>query len=199
MKFKELYEKVITERFADLHVKKGKVKKLSPADLNKDRELADELFNLIDITYASIGGHLKIRSADDVPGNNDEWDAVDIDSDPDADIVFASKIKNGNKKITTTATDSSKEASKKMLEILVKTLSKPGNVIEVSDALAHVLLTRYKVSVVSDENDVKNILKGKDINWVGEHPDGKYPGTDGWYERQIGPKKKLKIMVGVAK
>jgi hypothetical protein len=85
-----------------------------------------------------------------------------------------------------------------MLKLKADELNKPGNIAEVSDALAHVLITRFNIPFVNDEEKVKNILK-KDIEWVGENPNGKYPGFDGWYKRKIGNKEKMKIMVGIAK
>ena len=52
------------------------------------------------------------------------------------------------------------------------------------------------VPYVADEESVRRLLFGKDIEWVGKHPDGKYPGYDGWYYRMLGGKRHMKIMLG---
>ena len=52
------------------------------------------------------------------------------------------------------------------------------------------------VPYVADEESARRLLPGKDIEWVGKHPDGKYPGYDGWYYRMLGGKKHMKIMLG---
>ena len=103
-------------------------------------------------------------------------------------------------KFAGSATDGSAAAKKIMLNKTVKLLNQKGNYGEVSDAIAHVLLTKYDVPVVSDEETVKKLLPGKKIKWIGENPNGKYPGVVGWYERVLtGAGKKMKIMVGKPK
>lgn len=197
MKFNELYESILNERFVNKSKEiKNKWVDLSDTDIKKDSNLADELFDLVDTTYKGIGGHVNFQTSKDFPGKVKDWKAVDIDDDPEPDVVFADKQKGGNNKSVLTATDGSKEAKKVMLDQKVKDLNTKGNIAEVSDALAHVLITRYKVPFVNDEQKVRDILQ-KDIKWVGENPNGKYPGYDGWYERILGDgKPHLKIMVG---
>ena len=59
------------------------------------------------------------------------------------------------------------------------------------------MMIKYKkVPFVSNPEDIKKLLPGKDINYIGEHPNGKYPGYDGWYERKLGGKKHMKIILG---
>ena len=88
-----------------------------------------------------------------------------------------------------------KRAKRVFITTRVQGLQEPGVYGEVSDALAHVLLTRHQVPVVNNEAVVRQVL-GKPIRWYGRHPEGKYPGATGWYARRIGGKEKLKIMVG---
>ena len=71
-----------------------------------------------------------------------------------------------------------------------------GNYAEASDALAHVLITRKQVPFVGDEESIQKLLPGKSFTFLGKHPNGKYPGYDGWYERDIAGKKLLKIILG---
>jgi hypothetical protein len=132
MKFEELLENVLSEKtFKDIKHSKNKPVKIKNSELEKDKELAKELFDLINVTYASIGGHLKIQDENDIPGGNENWTAVDVDKDPDADIVFASKTKSGNNKSTVTATDGSVEAKKAMLKLKADELNKPGNNVKI--------------------------------------------------------------------
>ena len=57
--------------------------------------------------------------------------------------------------------------------------------------------SNYKfLNNVNFPSDIRKLLPGKKINIIGEHPNGKYPGYDGWYERDIGGKKHMKILLG---
>ena len=51
---------------------------------------------------------------------------------------------------------------------------------------------------VDDPEKVQKILgPSKLIKWLGPHPEGKYPGINGWYTRTIsGHEDELKIMLG---
>ena len=88
-----------------------------------------------------------------------------------------------------------------MLNKTAKMLTQRGNYGELSDAIEHIMLTRYKnVPVVSDEAHVRKLLPGKPSKWLGENPNGKYQGVIGWYERTItGAGKHTKIMMGRTK
>ena len=198
--FDKLYQTILSEKFSDKsNSNKNKWIDISDKEIASDDELAKELYDLVNTTYAGIGGHVNFQTSKDFPGDVKSWKAIDIDNDPEPDVVFADKNKKGNNKSVLTATDGSKPAKKIMLDQKVKDLNTKGNIAEVSDALAHVLITRYKVPFVSDESTVRDILKKDDIDWVGENPNGKYPGYDGWYERSLGGKKHLKILVGTPK
>lgn len=164
---------------------------------SKNRNLSDEVFELIKSTYAAIGGHIDFQKAMDLPSNHTDWSFIDIDVDPEPDIVkFGKKTKFG-KKSTGVATDGTPEAKMMMLKDKVKALAKLGNYAEVSDAIAHILITRHNVAFVDNVADVQKVLGGgKKIKWVGEHPSGKYPNHKGWYSRSLGGASHLKIMVG---
>ncbi len=76
-----------------------------------------------------------------------------------------------------------------------KELNEPGNYVEISGAAFDSFVGRAGVPVINDEEKVRAILKGKDLEWHGEHPEGKKEG-DGWYTRKIGGKAVTKTLAG---
>ena len=193
----------ITEDDSVTRITGGKKRKWSTVPLGvlgKNNDVTQDIYDLITKTYAPIGGYVDFSKPGDLPSDFTNWIIVDIDKDPDVDVVRFGKKGPGGLKMTGSATDGSSAAKKIMLNKTAKMLNQKGNYGEVSDAIAHVLLTRHKVPVVSDEEHVKKLLPGKKIKWLGENPNGKYPGVVGWYERVLtGAGKKIKIMVGKPK
>ena len=64
---------------------KGQWVLLQPGDERRE-VIKDQLFGLVQTTYADIGGHFKITD----PGSLDRynyWIVNDLDEDPDADVV----------------------------------------------------------------------------------------------------------------
>lgn len=165
--------------------------------LGKSNDVTQDIYDLITKTYAPIGGYVDFSKPSDLPSDFTNWIIADVDKDPDVDVVRFGKKGPGGMKFAGSATDGSSAAKKIMLNKTVKLLNQKGNYGEVSDAIAHVLLTKYDVPVVTDEEHVKRLLPGKKIKWIGENPNGKYPGVNGWYERVLtGAGKKMKIVVG---
>lgn len=166
--------------------------------LGKDNDVTKDIYDMITKTYAPIGGYVDFSKPSDLPSDFTAWIGNDIDKDPDLDAVRFAKKGPGGTKFAGSATDGSAAAKKIMLNKTAKMLTQRGNYGELSDAIAHVILTRYKnVPVVTDENHVRRLLPGKPIKWIGEHPSGKYPGVNGWYERTLtGAGKHIKIMMG---
>lgn len=77
--------------------------------------------------------------------------------------------------------------------------SKSGNLIcVVSDALAHILITKYNIPSINNQEEVEKILDKK-IDWVGSRPDGKYLDYNGWFYIDILGKRKMKIALGKIK
>ena len=66
-----------------------------PSSELKDYE--DEIFDLISNAYAQIGGHPNYTSANDVSGaeGDSEYEAINLDDDPEIDAVNVSKEKIG--------------------------------------------------------------------------------------------------------
>lgn len=183
--------------FADLSPEKGDVVTLRAGDFKALRspgvDVSDELFDLISSSYSKIGGHANVTSAADIPGDSDYWEIIDVDADPEPDVVNFGKTTSHGRKNTGSATDGGAAAKKELLDRKVAELHKAGNYGEVSGAIAHILLTRHSVPFVNSQAEVERVL-GKKVKWIGEDP--KYPGYDGWYERAIGGHAHAKIMVG---
>jgi hypothetical protein len=162
--------------------------------MDANPEISEEAFTLIDRTYRPIKGHLKIQRPRDIR-KYDYTHLVDMERTPAPDIVTLGKYTPHGIKLAAMGTTGTPGAKHAYLAQHVAMLEQPGMYGEVSDALAHVLITRYPVRIVSDEKTVRDVLQ-KPLQWFGKHPEGKYPRTAGWYARRIGGKEKLKILVG---
>ena len=164
--------------------------------LGQNNDITKDIFDMIDKTYKNIGGYPDFKKSTDLPDNHTDWYAADVDKDPDADITTFGKSKAGNFKLTGAASDGSEPAKAFLINKLGKLLKTSGNYAEASDALAHVMITRKKVPYVADTESIQKLLPGKSFTFIGEHPDGKYPGYNGWYTRIIAGKELLKIILG---
>lgn len=186
------------KKFSDFNVGKNKWFDIPVGDIKTDPEnvdITDELFALIQKSYAPIGGHVDFQKPEDLPSNHTHWTAIDVDADPEPDALRVGKKKSGGLKMTAGASDGSPEGKKAYVEKSAELLNIPGNYGELSGAIAHIMITRYNVSFVNNPEDVQKLL-GKEIEWVGEHPSGKYPNHPGWYIRTLGKEKHMKIMMG---
>ena len=164
--------------------------------LGQNNDITKDIFDMIDKTYKNIGGYPDFKKSTDLPDNHTDWYAADVDKDPDADITTFGKSKAGNFKLTGAASDGSEPAKAFLVNKLGKLLKTSGNYAEASDALAHVMITRKKVPYVADTESIQKLLPGKSFTFIGKHPDGKYPGYNGWYTRNISGKELLKIILG---
>ena len=160
------------------------------------REMEDDVFDLIDKSYAPIGGNLKVSKASDVGSEYSDWVVADVDDDPEPDVFVGGKQKGGMK-AGAFATDGTPIA-KASLSNIQQDLLTAGWWTEVSGAPAHILINKLGMKPVEDEAKVRKMLGNKDIEWHGEHPEGKFPGTYGWYTRDINGHKHAKIILGDA-
>lgn len=200
----ESWRKFVNEKkFEDYDVDKGKWVDIPTSDLHhrdpEDKDLSDEFFDMIDKSYAPIGGHIDFNSPQDLPADHTDWNAVDVDADPEPDAVKIAKHGPGGLKSTGGASDGTPEGKKAYIERSAKALKTPGNYGELSGGIAHMMIKYHNVPYVDNPQDVQRLLKGKDIEWVGAHPEGKYPGYDGWYRRKLGGHMHMKIMLGMPK
>ena len=187
--------------FADLKPTKGQWTSIPTSLLRKaqtepPRNIDHELYDLLDKSYSYIGGHVDFKKPSDIPANHTIWYAVDVDGDKDPDAVKFGKQTSHGTKWTGGATDGSPAAKQAYLDNTVQRLKSRGNYGEVSDAIMHILITRYQVPCVDSKERVERIL-GKKVQWIGAHPEGKYPGWNGFYIRDLGGSPHMKIMLGL--
>lgn len=189
--------RIVEAAFADLHPNTaGKWIELGRAELEANPEMAREILNLVNTAYAPIGGHVKFGSAADITRNASYWIAADVDDDPDPDAVSLGKRTRYGVKSVGMGHDGSTPAKRFVLQRKATDMGKRGNYGEMSGAIAHIMLTRHGAPTVNDQETVERIL-GKPVEWIGLHPDGKYPNNPGWYRRVIAGKPHTKIMVGL--
>jgi hypothetical protein len=158
--------------------------------------LEPAIFDMISKSYEPIGGHAKLSSRADVGDEYPEWEVADVDNDPEPDVVVVGQhADSGGIKIGASGTDGSAIAKSFMNYMKKNLLSDGGWWGEVSGAPAHVAINKLQIPAVTDKDKVEQLL-GKKVRWHGKHPDGKFPGVDGWYSRTIGDHEHVKIIVG---
>ena len=175
-----------------------KGKYIQVTDPSELKDIQDQLFDLVQIAYAPIGGNVKISSPSDILDPNlTYWKVADIDADPELDVVsFGKNTKHGIKH-TGMGHDGDRANIKNLLKHNTLELKTPSNYIEVSGPAFRVFIEIGGVPTIDDEETVRNILHGKELEWHGEHPtDPSKPGN-GWYTRTIGGSEHTKIMAGI--
>lgn len=178
------FEQFITEKFNLKFADIFKVKnKWVDVDENEKKELSEQFYQLINIAYAPIGGHLKVKSAKDLIQQDwNVWQAIDFDSDPDAEVVVFGKRTPYGIKWAGVGHDGSKQSKKLYLTHKQASLQKKGNYGEVSEKLADIL-TSKGVPFLTDPQEIEKVL-GKKIEFLGQSTEGHM--GDGWYVRNIG-------------
>ena len=167
-----------------------------PLDGKEKEQAQKDLFDLIDNAYKPIGGHVKFKQPSDVMDPELQfWRAADLDDDPDLDVVYFGKQTPFGVKHTGIGHDGERGNIKNLLIRKSGELKSPGNYVEVSGAAFDSFVGKGGVPTIDDEDKVRAILKGKELEWHGKHPQGKKPGN-GWYTRTIGGKKLTKTLAG---
>ncbi len=200
----ENWRKFVNEKkWEDFDPPKNQWVDISPSDIKAAQhpinvDLSDELYDLIQIAYAPIGGNIDFRNSGDLPGNHDQWGAIDLDDDPEPDALRVSKTKPAGSKMTVAGHDGSKAGKDAYISRTAELLSQSGYYAEMSKKIADIMIKYYDIPAVTDPEKVQQVLgPNKSIKWLGPHPEGKHPGIDGWYTRDIGTSKDiLKIMLG---
>ena len=167
-------------------------------DSSELKDIQNQLFDLVQNAYSSIGGHVNIGSPSDILDPDiTYWRVADIDADPELDVVTFGKRRKQGVKHTGMGHDGDKANIKNLLRHKSDLLKTSGNYIEVSGPAFRAFVEIGGVPTVDDEETVRDILRGKEIEWHGEHPtDSSKPGK-GWYTRELGGSKHTKIMAGV--
>ena len=156
-------------------------------DKQETEEFAGNIFDLIDTAYASIGGNLNYKSANDVTGaeGDADYEVIDIDGDPEPDAVLVSKKKKAGNKLTALGHDGTSDAKSKSLNKQADMLKQPGNYIEVSGRIKDILLGKG-APVVTDKATIEKVMGNKAIDIQ----------DDGSYTRYISGKQTQKILLG---
>jgi hypothetical protein len=193
-------EWLLEKSFADYHPHLGQWTALPVSDLvhaqhEPPSNIDTELFDLLNKSYAYIGGHVDFHSASDLPANHTIWYAIDVDGDTVPDAVKFGKQTPFGMKWTGGATNGTPVAKQAYITNTVEMLTTPGNYIEASDAIAHILMTRYRIPFVHTQTEVERII-GKAVRWIGAHPEQKYPGYTGFYVRSLAGQDHMKILLG---
>lgn len=175
----------INEANRGLTQQKNKWDTLTTSEVKKNRDVQQDIYDIINAAYGPIGGHPDFPRVDAVPADNNNTDVVDTDEPDDVDAVVLSKTTPFGKKLTTLGSDGGAEAKREVLKKAVDMLKTRGNYVEASGKLLDILVARG-APVVKDENTVRAVLKGKEIQWHG----------DGTYSRKIGSKTHKKQMLG---
>lgn len=158
---------------------------LTTDEVRGNRDVQQDIYDIINAAYGPIGGHPDFPNVSAVPADNNFTDVVDTDAPDDVDAVVLSKTTPFGKKLTTLGSDGGAEAKREVLKKAVDMLKSRGNYVEASGKLLEILVSRG-APIVKDENTVKTVLKGKEISWRG----------NGEYSRKIGTKVHNKTMLG---
>lgn len=189
------YEHWLEESSGDIYKpKRGRIIEFDPTE---HPELANEFFDLIQVAYAEIGGHTKVKSPNDVFADPEWnfWQGIDIHGTEDFDVIlFGKKTKYGIK-FAGVGHDGTKDAKRKFVETRAKDLKTLGYFIEVSGKLAAILIDKYGVPSVDDQKEVEKILE-KPVDWRGKPQDPNNTSGNSWYGRKIGGHDHEKIMLG---
>ena len=133
-------------------------------------ELKKNLWVLINNSYAPIGGHPGISNVDQVLNPKyTHWEAVDDDTDPEADAVVFGRQKNGLK-LGGMGHDGTSRSKSDLIAKMVKLLKTPGYWVEASGRFADVMYGK-RVPYVDDQSKVEKIF-GMNVKWLDNK--GKY-------------------------
>jgi hypothetical protein len=188
----------------DLELPKGEWVLLQTGDPRREI-VKQQLYDMVVTTYEDIDGHSKVSS----PESLDRylyWIVENIDEDPDIDVGIFGKPGPGGNKLGGAANDGSSAAAAEYKTKSAELRSPGGSIAgignwwgEISGKPAYASLSRG-ARAITDENQVRALLAGKDIVWHGRHPDPNAPDLfkrfDGWYSRSIGGATHAKMIVG---
>ena len=143
VKLRKIIRSVLNEKKFSQLAQYAKNKEMQIYDDLMDSEndaLRDEVFDLIDRSYAYLDGNADIRTADDL-ANKSQNDystflAWDIDADPEPDVLRGMKPKAGKMKLTLSATDGTEVAGSYVVGDTASRLSDGQHYAEMSGRAA---------------------------------------------------------------
>lgn len=166
--------------------------------------IKNDLYDMVQQTYASIGGHFKITSPDSLDRYM-YWVVQDLDGDPEPDVAIMGKPDISGNKLGAAANDGSPAASAAYKDKSAElrgggSIGGVGNWWgEVSGKPAYAMLKRG-AKAVEDEAKVMELLAGDDLVFHGAHPDPNAPAlfksVNGWYTKRFGGHESTKIILG---
>lgn len=162
--------KILSETtFSQLYNKKNKW--IEMLEAGKRKQIADNLYVLIQNSYGKMGGHVSIPNVAAVFNPKMYyWEAVDIDDDPDADAVIFGRRSPYGMKISGIGHDGNKKSKSELMHQLAKQLRKKGYWVEASDRVSEIL---YGANVpYLDDQKVVEKLFGQPVRWLNDK--GKY-------------------------
>ena len=138
-------------------------------------ELKKNLYVLVHNAYGPIGGHVRVSSIDKVLDPElTYWEAIDDDSDPEADaVVFGKKNRNGVK-ISGFGHDGSSRSKHDLMAKQTTLLNKPGYWVEASGRPAEIMYGKH-VPYVDDPKVIEKLFK-MPVTWL---------NNKGWYIRDV--------------
>ncbi len=170
-----------------------------PIQQTDKENLVSNFWELVEIAYHDMGGHLKVKNKEDLLRRDwDVWYANDVDEDPQADVVFFGKRTPFGVKVIGVGHDGGRQAKREAIFQRGNFLFKPGAYIEASGKPYMILRNKFNIGYINDPSIVQTVLN-KEIKWHGKHPEGKDKDplqSTGWYSRPIGGKWVYKIMMG---
>ena len=182
---------------------KGEWFLLSPGDPRREN-IKGQLFDLVQQTYAPIGGHFKVAGAGDLDRYM-YWIVQDLDEDPQVDVAIMGKPDIGGNKLGAAANDGTPAAAAayKNKSAELRGGGSVGGVGnwwgEVSGKPAYAMLKRG-ARAVEDEAIARQLMAGDDFVWHGAHPDENaaplFQSVNGWYTKRFGDKHSTKIILG---
>lgn len=197
--------KLNEEKNSRLNIEKNKWYDLQDDINDQETEalIKSDIVDIVNKSYASIGGHAWIKSPDDLDWY-DDINFIDNDKDQKVDVAIIGKEGPHGVKMAAGASDGSSTGKSAYVNKSAELRGQQGYWGEVSGAIAHKLLKKG-LSTLSDQSQVEKLI-GSNINWFGDcpvsHPSfhGNIPNTfvnaKGWYERDIGGEKHMKIIIG---
>jgi hypothetical protein len=161
--------------------------KWTPVPHNELDQFKEQIFQLINTAYTSIGGHPNYRSANDVEkeASNTDFEVIDLDDTPGIDAVDAYKNTPAGVKFVAIGQNGSTAAKSAVINRNADLLKHRGYYVEVSGKIKDIFLSKG-VQPVDDEASVRKVLKGKQIEWHG----------DGTYTRNIAGTAHRKMLLG---